>query len=65
MGLKKAHEEKIGTVLYMAPEQISCQSYNKKIDIYSVGLTLYNMFLGYHPLYITGGILSDNSHTLK
>ena len=33
--------------------------------MYSVGLTLYNMFLGYHPLYITGGILSDNSHTLK
>ena len=23
------------------------------------------MLVGHHPLYITGGILSDNSHTLK
>lgn len=65
MGVKLTHEEKIGTVLYMAPEQISSQSYSKKIDIYAAGVTLYTMLVGYHPLYITGGILTDSSHTLK
>ena len=65
VGLKLTHEEKIGTILFMAPEQISSQSYSKKIDIYAAGITLYYMLVGYHPLYITGGILSDNNHTLK
>lgn len=65
VGVGRAHEEKIGTVLYMAPEQISSQSYSKKIDIYAAGITLYTMLVGYHPLHITGSILSDNSHTLK
>lgn len=41
MGIKSSHEEKIGTALYMAPEQISSQKYGKKIDIYAAGITLY------------------------
>jgi serine/threonine protein kinase len=65
LGLKLAHEEKIGTVLFMAPEQISSNSYSKKIDMYAAGIVLFFMLAGHHPLYITGGILSDNSHTLK
>lgn len=65
VGVKLTHEEKIGTVLYMAPEQISSQSYSKKIDIYAAGISLYFMLVGYHPLYIQGGILNDNSYSLK
>jgi serine/threonine protein kinase len=65
VGLRLAHEEKIGTVLFMAPEQISSKSYGKKIDIYAAGITLYYMLMGRHPLYVTGGILSDNALTLK
>lgn len=64
-GVKSTHEEKIGTVLYMAPEQISSKSYSKKIDIYSAGITLYYILVGYHPLYINGQMLPDSSQTLK
>lgn len=65
MGIKNTHEEKIGTALYMAPEQISSQRYSKKIDIYASGIILYTMLVGYHPLYINGGMLSDNTQSLK
>lgn len=51
-GVKDNHEEKIGTVLYMAPEQISSKSYSKKIDMYAVGVILYWMLCGHHPLYV-------------
>lgn len=34
-------EEKIGTILYMAPEQISQKKYTKKIDIYATGVMIY------------------------
>lgn len=64
-GVKDNHEEKIGTVLYMAPEQISSKSYSKKIDMYSVGIILYWMLIGHHPLYIRGPIFPDSSLTLK
>ena len=40
-GMKQAHEDKIGTILYMAPEQISSKIYSKKIDIYAVGIIIY------------------------
>ena len=65
VGVKLTHQEKIGTILFMAPEQISSKSYSKKIDIYSAGIVLYMMLCGYHPLYVTGGFLCDNAHTLK
>ncbi len=32
-----------GTLLYMAPEQIDTNKINKKVDIYSLGLILYEM----------------------
>jgi serine/threonine protein kinase len=63
--MKLTHEEKIGTILYMAPEQISSQSYSKKIDMYAAGIVLYQMLIGGHPLYITGSIMADNAYTLK
>lgn len=49
----------------MAPEQISSQSYSKKIDMYAAGIVLYQMLVGSHPLYITGAIMADNTFTLK
>ena len=49
----------------MAPEQISSQRYGKKIDIYAAGVTMYTLLVGYHPLYVSGGILSDNTQSLK
>ena len=56
-GVKNTHEEKVGTALYMAPEQISSKKYGKKIDIYAAGIVMYTMLVGYHPLYLCGGIL--------
>jgi serine/threonine protein kinase len=61
MGIKNSHEDKVGTALYMAPEQISSQKYGKKVDIYAAGITLYTMLVGFHPLFIQGGIMSDNT----
>ncbi|CAG9328151.1 unnamed protein product [Blepharisma stoltei] len=43
--------EKCGTLLFMAPEQASSQSYSKTVDIWSCGILLYM-------------ILSNNSHPL-
>jgi serine/threonine protein kinase len=41
MGLKNSHEDKIGTALYMAPEQIQGKKYGKKIDLYAAGIIMY------------------------
>lgn len=38
-----------GTLIYMAPEMIFAQKYDKRIDIWSAGMVLYEMFYGYHP----------------
>ena len=32
-----------GTVLYMSPEQMNRQSYNQKIDIYAIGIILFEL----------------------
>lgn len=33
----------MGTPLYQSPEQIECLNYNQKVDIYAMGLILYEM----------------------
>ena len=43
-----------GTLDYMAPEIISGQSYNNKIDIWALGVLLYEMIQGSSPVYIIG-----------
>lgn len=35
--------EMVGTPLYQSPEQIECKPYNEKVDIYAMGLILYEM----------------------
>ena len=42
------HSESIGTCHYMAPE-ISTGKYNKPIDIYAIGVILYEMIVGQVP----------------
>ncbi|UJR09018.1 hypothetical protein I4U23_013267 [Adineta vaga] len=32
-----------GTILYMSPEQINRQSYNQKVDIYAIGIILFEL----------------------
>lgn len=40
---------KIGTILYMSPEQIKAEEPTRQSDIYSIGITLYEMLVGKTP----------------
>lgn len=39
-----------GSPLYMAPEILNQKEYNNTIDIWSLGIIVYEMLYGYHPL---------------
>lgn len=39
------HTQQVGTHLYMSPEQVSGLPYNYKVDIYSLGLILFELFV--------------------
>lgn len=41
--------EVLGTVEYMAPEQFNGVPADKRSDVFSLGLTLFEMFAGQHP----------------
>lgn len=38
-----------GTPIYMAPEIWQSQNYNEKVDIWSIGVTMYYLLGGCHP----------------
>ena len=40
---------KFGTLGYTAPEVLKELQYDCKIDVYSVGVILYQLFTGLHP----------------
>lgn len=40
---------KIGTILYMSPEQIRAEEPNQQSDIYSMGITFFEMLVGKTP----------------
>lgn len=40
---QKNHTQRVGTSLYMSPEQSNGLSYNYKVDIYSLGLILFEL----------------------
>ena len=39
----------IGSNLNIAPEIISCEKYNQKCDIFSIGVCFYQMLFGRYP----------------
>jgi serine/threonine protein kinase len=43
--------EKMGTLLFMAPEQTKNYSYGKKIDMWSCGIIMYMLIEGKHPFF--------------
>lgn len=50
-------DEKMGTILYMAPEQAQGQRYGKRIDIWACGIIMFIMITQKHPYFRDG----DNS----
>jgi calcium/calmodulin-dependent protein kinase I len=49
---------KCGTVLYMAPEVLNKEAYSKSVDLWSLGITLYNLICKKHPLHKKGDNIS-------
>lgn len=47
-------EEFAGTVIYMAPEQILKQTYAKSVDIWAIGIIMYELLTGRHPFWQKG-----------
>lgn len=43
IGKNKKHTQRVGTSLYMSPEQAKGQPYNYKVDIYSLGLIFFEL----------------------
>lgn len=53
-----------GTPLYMAPELVQEQPYNYTVDLWSLGVILYELYVGQPPFY-TNSIYSLIQHIIK
>ncbi|KAK9823151.1 hypothetical protein WJX72_000639 [[Myrmecia] bisecta] len=53
-----------GTPLYMAPELVQEQPYNHTVDLWSLGVILYELYVGQPPFY-TNSIYSLIHHIVK
>ncbi|MEZ4448844.1 MAG: serine/threonine-protein kinase [Nannocystaceae bacterium] len=54
----RAHERRVsGTPHYMAPEQVRCQPFDGRLDMYAVGCMAYELLVGVPPF--TGATLDD------
>ena len=53
-----------GTPLYMAPELVKEQPYDHTVDLWSLGIILYELFVGQPPFY-TNSIYSLINHIIK
>lgn len=41
----------IGTIEYIAPEIVKCQKYNKNIDLWCVGILMFEFLVGHTPFH--------------
>ncbi|CAI2383763.1 unnamed protein product [Moneuplotes crassus] len=74
-GLSTHHEETYfetplevhcGTMPYMAPEMINKQGYSKSVDIWALGIIMYNLISGgKHPLHQKGETTTEYKEKLK
>lgn len=54
-GVKTTHQRLLGTAFYMAPEQLRSQPADPRMDVYAMGLVLYEALAGAHPMMQLGG----------
>ncbi|OMJ94266.1 hypothetical protein SteCoe_2606 [Stentor coeruleus] len=47
-------DTQVGTIIYMAPEQINCKKYSETADIWSCGMIMYYLLTNTHPIYVSG-----------
>ena len=55
--------EVMGTILFMAPEQATGQRYGKRVDMWALGIIVFQMLTGKHPFYKSGD--SEESYTQR
>ena len=55
----------IGTPLYLSPEIVRSESYNNSTDVWSLGVTIYELCALKRPFDTTKGILDLNEKILK
>lgn len=51
-----------GTKLYMAPEVHRQEQYNRSVDMWSLGITIYKLISGEHPLFHQKSISIFEAH---
>ena len=44
----------MGTILFMAPEQATGKRYGKRVDMWALGIIIFQMLTGKHPFYQHG-----------
>ena len=44
----------MGTILFMAPEQATGKRYGKRIDMWALGIIMFQILTGKHPFYVKG-----------
>jgi serine/threonine protein kinase len=42
-----------GTILFMAPEQATGQRYGKRVDMWALGIIVFQMLTGKHPFHLS------------
>ena len=47
--LKENDNKQIGTITYTPPEMFKNMEYNEKVDLWSLGVTLYQLYMGHSP----------------
>ena len=47
--LKENDNRQIGTIAYTPPEMLKNMDYNEKVDLWSLGVALYHIYMGYTP----------------